>query len=208
MAALFPSLTGQSIEITRASSWVGGSNVITASSGKETSVAYWANPRWIWEIKFSVLRSGTRYGIERTEMQELMGFFNARRGSFDPFLYVERDDTQVIGQGLGFASAGLNVQLVRTFGAFTEPVLAPLAVSNVTSNGVPVDPSKYVFSAYGTATPGLLQFLAGAPVVAGSIIVTDIVYAWPVRFTDNDMSLDRFLNQLYSSKSVKMISKK
>lgn len=202
---IFPTLVGQSIDVTRSPLW-DGSSVTTAVSGKETSIAYWNNPRWQWTIKFELLRRGVRYGINRTELDSLIGFFNLIRGQFDSFLYNEPDDNSVLAQGLGNYN-GVGMQLIRTLGGFTEPVLAPNVVQNVLANGVPVSPSNYTVSAWGSASPGVITFTASPPNV-GDPIVADIVYYWPVRFVDKQMDFKKFMNQLYANEGVKMISKK
>lgn len=207
MVALFPTLSGQSLEITRSPLWSGGVSVQTAVSGKETTIAYWANPRWRWEIKFDFLRRGMRYGINRTELAELMSFFNSRRSLFEAFLYNERDDNSVLGQGLG-AVNGPTLQLLRTMGTFTEPILAPLTLTNVRADNILINPLFYTFSLYGTASPGVLTWDPPNKPNDGHIITADITYAWPVRFEDTQLDFERFMDQLYSNKSVKMISKK
>jgi hypothetical protein len=204
--AIFPSLPGLDIEISRSPTWEGGSDTVAAMSGKETSMAYWSSPRYLWELKFQFLRSGVRYAIARTELQDLIGFFNLRQGPFDDFLFTDPDDNTVTAQALG-ALAGASIQLVRTFGANTEPVLAPQLVTNVTANGAPVDPANYTFSVWGTNTPGVLTFQNVIP-APGSLIVADIVYYWPVRFQDTSITLKRFLSKIYACDSIKLISKK
>src|SRR4051812_38528020 len=97
--AAFPTLAGLGWDVIRTPLW---QNITQqAVSGKETRVALWSYPRHQWELTFDVLRQGTVHGTAYTEFAQLFGFFNARRGSFDSFLYQDADDNAVTGQGIG-----------------------------------------------------------------------------------------------------------
>lgn len=206
--AVFPALVGQSIDITRSPTWP-GSSVVAAVSGKETAIANQANPRWVWDIHFEMLRLGNRNNITYTELQQIAGFFNARQGVFDSFLYDERDDNTATGAVLGVGNGvALTYQLVRTFGGFAEPILAPNVVSNVYVNGIVVSNTHYTVSAWGSAAPGVITFAGGFAPANGLSVTADFTYYWPVRFTDAQLDFNRFMATLYSLKSVKMISKK
>ena len=118
-----------------------------AISGKETRIAKQTYPRWKWELTYNVLRSGASYG----ELQQLAGFFNARQGMFDTFLYQDADDSAVTGQTIATGDGATTAfQLIRTFGSFLEPVLAPNVVSAVYLNSVSLPTAGY--SAPGAAT--------------------------------------------------------
>src|SRR5271155_4893510 len=128
--AILPSLAGLGFDVTRTPVW--DTTVQQAISGKETRIARQTCPRWKWELSYSVLRSGASYG----ELQQLAGFFNARQGMFDTFLYQDADDNSVTGQPLGVGDGSTtSFQLIRAFGNFLEPVLAPKTLSNVYLNG-------------------------------------------------------------------------
>jgi hypothetical protein len=119
-------------------------------------------PRWEWEVTYDVLRSDSN-----AEFQTLVGFFNARQGSFDSFLYSDTYDnsvtTQNIGGGTGTATA---FQLVRTFGGFSEPILAPNNVTAVYLNGASIP-------AAGVAAPAAPTLGS----VAGGTIAATIYFA-------------------------------
>src|SRR5271155_1719085 len=139
--AILPSLAGLGFDVTRTPVW--DTTVQQAISGKETRIARQTYPRWKWELSYNVLRSSASYG----ELQQLAGFFNARQGMFDTFLYQDADDNavsaQVIGTGDGATTA---FQFLRTFGGFIEPVLAYNVVSTVYLNGVAQSGSTYSVS--------------------------------------------------------------
>ena len=150
---VFPSLPGLTFPVTRTPLW--STQVQESTSGKELRLAYYTYPRYRWQVKISVLRSDST----NHELQTLLGFFNARQGQFDTFLYTDADDntvtTQAIATGDGTTSA---FQLVRTLGSFTEPVLAPNAVSAVYLAGVSIPSAGYSAPTNGALT----QTAAGA----------------------------------------------
>jgi hypothetical protein len=128
---VLPSLAGLGIDVTRTP--VFDTVVQQSISGKETRIARQLYPRYQWDVMFNVLRSAGGY----TEYQQLIGFFNARQGQFDTFLYQDADDNAVTGQTIATAdSVTTAFQLVRAFGGNVEPVLAPNTVSAVYVNGV------------------------------------------------------------------------
>lgn len=141
---IFPSLSGLGWSVTRTPLWK--SRVQEVISGKETRIAYWSCPRWQWEMSFDFLRQaganqqasgfvGASYG----EFAELAGFFNARQGQFDTFLYQDPDDNTVLGQAIGIGDGSTtSFALMRAFGNFVEPVLAPSALAAAYIGGVPV----------------------------------------------------------------------
>ena len=136
--AVFPSLVGQALEITRTP--VFDTTVQTNRSGKTLVVSNQTYPVYQWDVAFNVLRQGAIPGGSYAELAQLMGFFNARRGRFDSFLYPDPDDNAVTGQAVAAGDgATAAFQLVRAFGGFVDPVLAPNAVSAVYVNGTPRD---------------------------------------------------------------------
>lgn len=127
--AVFPALPGLIYPVTKTPMW--RTKVQESTSGKETRIGYWSYPRWKYEIGFDVLRSGAL-----TELQQLAGFFNARNGSFDSWLFDDPDDNAVVDQSLGVADGvQTTFQLARALGGYVEPVLAPKADAIVYSGG-------------------------------------------------------------------------
>lgn len=198
---VFPTLDGIDIAVTREAVWE-GTDVVRAVSGKRTAIAYWANPIWQWTLRYNFLRS-----IAGTDFQTLVGFFNARQGQFDSFLFDDTDDNiasgQLIGTGNGSQTA---FQLVRAFGGFVEPMLAPNTVFAVALNGVTQAPGTYSVSAWGTSAPGVLTFNS-AP-LAGRAITATFTYYWPCEFMDPTLSFDKFMFDLWSQGGVKLRSLK
>lgn len=200
--AVYPTLPGLGYDVSRSPMWT-GSEVVESLSGKETSIAYQANPRWEWELRYDFLRSAP----SKLELQTLSGFFNQMRGRFTPFLFEDVDDKsatdQLIGSGNG---ARTQYQLVREWGGFIEPVLAPNAISGVFLDGVLVSPTDYTVSPYGDDEPGVVTF--NAPPANGKAITATFTFYWPVRFADDALQFNKFMNLLWAGRSVKFRSVK
>lgn len=191
---VFPSLIGLGFNVVRSPRW--SNSMLRSVSGKTTRVSYWSYPIWTWTLTFDFLRSDPT----NAEWQNLVGFFNGRKGGFDSFLFDDVDDDTVVGQTLGIgAGAATTFQLVRTLGGFVEPIYAPNVVSNVYVNGVPKTVGvDYTVSTWGAAAPGVVTF-AVAPT---GVITADFTYYFPCRFTDDVLEFTKFMNQLWRGQKV------
>jgi uncharacterized protein (TIGR02217 family) len=200
---VFPALLGLGWDIVRAPVWTGSSTVQQAASGKETVVSRWTYPRWRWDLSFDFLRSD----VDHAELQALVGFFNARLGNADSFVYEDQDDNSITGQVLSTGDGTTkSFQLVRAFGAFVEPVLAPKSIANIYLDDVAQDPGDYSLTGWGTSTPGVLTF-ASAP-TSGAVVSADFAYRFPVRFQDDTIDFTKFMSTLYRAGKVTLLSKK
>ncbi|MCE9561884.1 MAG: DUF2460 domain-containing protein [Planctomycetes bacterium] len=201
-AAVFPTLAGLGWEINRTPVWK--TRLQESVSGKQTSIADWSYPRWQWELTYDFLRQGTVHGSAYAEFAQLAGFFNQRQGQFDSFLYQDADDDAVTGQALGTGDGTTTAfQLIRPFGGFIEPVLAPNTISHVYLNGVN-QPSGWSVSNWGVASPGVVTF--SSPPGNGVVITADFSFYFPCRFTDDTMSFAKFMSALYDAKKVAFAS--
>jgi uncharacterized protein (TIGR02217 family) len=190
--------------ITRTPSWNTG--LQQAISGRECRLAFQTFPRWKYELTINVARSSAAY--QSTEYQYVVGFFNALQGQASSFLYQDADDNAVTGQTIGTGNGTQTAfQLIRTFGGFIEPVLAPntTATINVYLNGV-IQTSGYTVSGWGTTNPGVVTF-ASAP-GSGVAITADFSYYWPCRMSADDLATSLFMNQFYEIKKFTFISVK
>jgi uncharacterized protein (TIGR02217 family) len=202
---VFPTLAGLGWSVKRTALWK--TRTQESVSGKRTRTAFWSYPRWQWELTFDVLRQGALSGTSYAEFAQLAGFFNARQGAFDSFLYQDPDDRQAIGQLIGTGDgATTTFQLVRSFGGYVEPVFASVAdgVRPVYVNGVPV--ASLAVGAWGSAAPGLVTFSTAPP--AGAAVTADFNFCWPCAFDDDALDFEKFMATLYQAKSVKFSSLK
>jgi uncharacterized protein (TIGR02217 family) len=194
--AIFPTLPGLGWSVKRTPSFK--TLVNEAVSGKETRAALWSYPRYRWELTYDVLRDGAL-----AELRTLEGFFLQRQGSFDAFLFSDPDDNAASGQPIGIGDGSTAAfQLVRPFGGFVDPVLAPNSVSAVYLGGVVQSGGAYSVD---TAT-GLVTFTT-AP-AAGVAVTADFTFYWRVRFLEDVAEFEKFALALWQLKKLAFISVK
>jgi len=204
-SAVFPSLAGLGWSLTRSEIWK--TRTQEAVSGKETRIADWSYPRHLWGLSYDFLRQGSFSGAVYAEFAALAGFFNLRQGGFDSFLYADPDDNAALGQAIGAGDgATTSFQLVRGFGGFAEPILAPNAVSTVYLNGVAQSAGAYTVNAWGTAQPGTIVF--NAPPGAAVTIAADFSFYFPCRFVADQLDFEKFMAALYQLKKIEFVSLK
>jgi len=186
----FPVLPGATWDLTWSPQF--RTKIQSAVSGKEYRASLMANPLYNIKIKFEFLRSGAR-----NELQQLVGFYLARRGAFESFLFKHDEDSAVTGQAVGVGDGvARSFQLVRSFGGFSEPVQNIDQVVEIRVNGAVVPPAGYTVSPTGLVT------FAAAPV--GSVTWTGS-YLYRVRFADDEAEYARFMNKLWKADSVDLI---
>jgi uncharacterized protein (TIGR02217 family) len=191
--AVFPVLPGLMWDVTRTPEFA--TKIQRASSGKETRIAYMTAPIWRWVLKYDVLRQNT----VTTELSQLLGFFNARRGKFDSFLYTDPIDSAVVAAQIGVGDGATTVfQLTRAFGGFTENVYDLNGAASIYKNGV------LQASGYSVSATGLLTFTA-AP-AAGVVITWTGSYYWRVRFDQDMAEANNFLVGLWDMKQLAFVS--
>ena len=117
--AVFPTMKGMTWNVVRKP--VFNTKVQTATSGKELRAAFWSYPQWHYSVHFEFLRQYNG----NVELETLCGFFLARQGSFDSFLWTDPTDSTVTNQTFALGD-GLTTSftLARTWAGFTEPVAA------------------------------------------------------------------------------------
>ena len=115
-SAVFPVLPGLMWDVKKTPVWK--TAVQSAVSGKELRVAYMQYPLWQFTLAYEVLR-----GDANAEFQTLLGFFLARQGMFDSFLYADPTDNAVTAASFGIGDGVTTAfQLTRALGGFVEPV--------------------------------------------------------------------------------------
>ncbi|MET3134612.1 uncharacterized protein (TIGR02217 family) [Oxalobacteraceae bacterium GrIS 1.11] len=188
---LFPTLPGLTWDVIWQPQF--HTKVQSAVSGKEYRASLMANPLYKLTLNFEFLRHGPR-----PELRQLLGFFLARRGSFDNFLYRFEDDCSVSNQPIGVADGRTkSFQLMRGFGAdFIEPVQNIDTVLDVKIDGLAnVD--------YTRSATGMLTF-AAAP--AAGAITWSGAYFYRARFVDDEQDFEKFMKNLWKAKSVKLLA--
>lgn len=188
--AVFPSLPGLKWNIKRASLWKTLKQEFV--SGKEMSVALMTYPNRRYSLAYEVLRAGAE-----AELQTLEGFFNARQGSHDTFLYDDPDDNAVTDQSFGTGNGTQTVfYLARTRGGFTEPVQALNGAPVIKVAGVTkATPADYSISATGAVT------FTSAPANGAALTWTGSYY-WRCKFLQDAAEFDQFLQDLWSLQRI------
>lgn len=191
MSRVFPELPGLSPRVKKTAVWSGG--VQQSVSGRELRTAYFSHPLWRFSLSFEILR--TRQAVD--ELARLAGFFNARRGTLESFLYDDKSDNRVENQSLGRAEGNqTRVRLLRAYGGFVEPVLEP-------KEGIEVKVSGRLQLAgrdYSLAPDGVLVFNQALP--QGAELSWSGGFYHRVRFLNDSLDLEQLYPGLWAAKKV------
>lgn len=168
----------------------------TSASGCDKSAAMWVYPKWHFKLSYEFLRdNGTMQG----ELQQLVGFFLARRGDFDTWLYRDPEENRAVDQVIGLGDGVTKeFQLVRNYAGFIEPVFGVKARPAVTVAGAA---AEFEFTSW-----GLVTFAAPPP--NGAPIAATFDYYYRVRFKNSMLELNQFLRALWEAKTVEFASVK
>ncbi|MBV9861882.1 MAG: DUF2460 domain-containing protein [Alphaproteobacteria bacterium] len=187
--AVFPSLIGQGWSVAKAPGFA--TRIQRAVSGRELRVLDMPSPLWTFTLTFTYLPVA--------DLQTLMGFFLARQGAYDTFLFDDPSDDAVFAQQIGIGDGSTTVfQLGRGLGGFFEPIAAPNRVGAVYLNGI-------VQGGYRVdAGTGLVTF-ATAP-DAGLSITVDFTYYFRCRFLDDASQFENFMQNLWQLQKLQFVS--
>jgi uncharacterized protein (TIGR02217 family) len=172
-------------------------HVQTAISGRERRNAYQAFPLWDYKLSYEVLRELAAVD----ELRTIEGFWLARRGMWDSWLYTDPDDNAVTDQQFGICNGTtVQFQLARAFGygahTFTEPVQNVAAITNVKRNGVVLaSPADYTVSA-----TGLVTFATAG--TSGHALTWTGTFYYRCRFLIDAFEADRFSFRLWELKKL------
>ncbi len=191
--AIFPAFDGLTFGVTRAPVW--STTPKQSVSGREYRSANMSYPLYKFKLSYSVLRQTTGF----TEFSALVGFFNARKGGFDSFLFTDPDDNAVTAQVIGTGD-GVNrvFQLVRTFGGFVEPVFDANSWPLIYVGGV----LKSSATDYTPGPTGLITFVS-APGVGVPVTWTGTYYR-RMKFSQDSADFTKFLHNLWELKTLEI----
>lgn len=196
----FPSLAGQGWSITKKPTF--HTLIAAHASGREVRDALYQNPIWDFELVFEALDStptGSYGAAGPQSLQSLMGLFLSCQGQLSTFLYTDPTDCSVGAQPIGTGDgATLTFAMVRSMGAFSEPVGWVTNVSQLTINGAPLS------SGWSIIAPNTLVF-AAAP-ASGAAIAASFTYAFQCRFAEDVVVFEQFMSGLWKADSVKFRS--
>ena len=192
--AVFPTLAGLGWSVLKRPTF--STRVSKRTSGREVRAANYVYPLYQFELTYEILRADAAY----QELQQLMGFFLARQGQFDTFLFQDPTDclvaSQVIGVGDGTTTA---FTLVRDLGGWIEPIGAAANTPAVTVGGVPTT---------GWTIAGNVLSFTSPPAAGATIQVANLQFYFVCRFMDDVHEYENFMDQLWGLKSCKFTSVK
>ncbi|ENV1950950.1 DUF2460 domain-containing protein [Neisseria gonorrhoeae] len=195
--AVFPEFPGLKWGRKKTAVWSTGAQ--KSASGREFRTAYYTYPQWRFSLSFEVLR--TKASVN--ELEKLAGFFNARKGSFESFLYEDPADNAVTDQPVGNTVQGVaRYQLVRSMGGFIEPVSAVKERPAVKVGGTALAYGRD----YTVTDKGVLVF--NTPQPPGRPITWTGGFYFRVRFTSDTVDFENVLGSLWAAKKIEFTSVK
>lgn len=174
LTEVFPELRGLSWSVNRMPAF----STLKArhQSGYEVRAALYQYPLWTFKLQFDYLPN-REDGITDTDLQTLLGFFLARQGCWEPFLYRDPENYIVQDQALGTGNgAQTQFPLLRRVGAFFELVgqLNTRAAFTFTSAGVNITDNTVSAPDHGfTSGYGPVQLVAGGALPTGLLASTN-----------------------------------
>jgi uncharacterized protein (TIGR02217 family) len=192
--AVFPSLPGITWGSSKAPSF--NTQSFRAASGFEVRAALMQYPLWTFTLSYELLRDN----VANNELKTMVGFFNARKGAFEAFLYTDpSDNTVTLGNfGTGNGST-LGFQLSRSLGGFSEPVQNLNTTPSIYVNGV----LKTLTTDYSISSTGLVTFVT-AP-AAGAALTWSGTFYYRVRFVNDTAEFSQFLYNLFELKKLSFV---
>lgn len=198
--AVFPTLAGLTWDVGKKPFW--HTLVHEATSGKELRVALMSYPLYQFTLSYDSSKGGFLRADANAEFQNIIGFFNARSGSFDSFLYNDPTDHAVTAQQFGTGDGATTVfQITRAYGGFTEPVQNVNGSPSIYDNGSLVNPANYSISSIGVIT------FNGPPPVGHSLTWSGNFY-YRCRFLQDAVDFNNFMYLLWELKQVQFQSVK
>jgi len=210
--AIFPKLRGRgwSVKETPQTS----TRLARHVSGRTVAVSLFKYPLYLFELVFPGLTSASDSAFSNLGAQSLQaieGFFLARAGGFDTFLFRKADatgnvaDSWVEGQQLGVGDG-----TTTTFVFLREVTLAPPQppyiepVGQVELNGLNVylNGALQAASSYAVKWPNQVAFET-AP-AAGALVSADYAYYFVCRFSEDTLEFENFAHLLWRAGSVKL----
>ena len=198
--AIFPVMLGLQYDIVKQPMF--STKIQRAVSGKEYRAAFFQYPLYTFTFAYDLLRDAATF----QELQKVMGFFNARQGSFDNFLFLDPSDSIVTAQAFGTGDGvTANFPLIRTYGngGFTANDLCQNVTSNqVYDNGAPVTYGAGAGN-YTLSTAGVVQF-GTAPTANHTLTWTGVFY-YRCRFVSDTLDFNNLMSGLWDLKKLDFI---
>lgn len=160
-----------------------------AASKRELRASLTAYPLYTIDLSFPVLT--------QADVETLCGFFMARRGAFDSFLFSDPADNSVAAKQFAVGDGvTTQFQLTRNFGNFAEPCENIKSISTIKINGVPT--IDYTLGGTGIVT------LASPPADGAELTWSGSFYM-RCRFAEDSAEFNQFFYRLYELGKIQLI---
>ena len=189
--AVYPTLAGLSWNSTKTPLF--STKVQTSVNLTELRASMSSAPIYDIVLAYDLLRDNSTFD----ELHTILGFFMARYGSWDSFLYLDPDDNLATSQSFGIGDGTTTVfQLQRSLGFFAEKVCNLLGAATLYVGGV-LQTSGYTINATGLVTFTVAPANGQALTWSGS-------YYYRCRFDDaaTPFALNQFMTKLWELKAV------
>lgn len=146
--AVFPILLGMEFPVKKTPNF----NTLEHKTvtGMRKAVSLQSYPIWTFEVSYSYLSDN---GSPTDDIHTLQGFFLARYGKWDDFLFNDVTDNNVTNETFGVGDGTTTqFQLVRSYGGFVEPLLGVQGTPTIYIKGVSQSSSSYSISTTGRVT--------------------------------------------------------
>lgn len=211
MPATYPTLPGLGFSVIKRPRFYTG--IGKSTTGREVRVGYAANPTWEWDLTYEYLPDKpSESAATASDLKELVGFFLSQSGALQTFRFLDPDDNTVTGQIVGTTDGVLNSWVLQrsfggTVGSGTEPVgwVNTDATFHAYLDGVLQDPSTYDV----LTTVGVFQQIRfhSTPTI-GKIITVDMSYFFSVRFSADTYDFEKFMDKLWSTHTITLVSQR
>lgn len=185
--SVYPTLPGLSLPWRRSPRW--STTRRYSASGRRFATTHWTYPIYTYRLSYEFLRRD----LSNQDLDALQAFFNQMRGAWDTFLFTDPEDNAVSALQFGTGDGSTRqFAATRSIGGFVEPVGSIVATS-VTVNGTPT--TSYVVD------DGRIFNFNSAPANAAVLRWTGSYYM-RCAFVDDELGLDKFMAQFWSSDGV------
>jgi len=196
--SVFPFLPGQGFLSSKSPMW--STAIATATSGRERSRQNWSYPKWLFKLKYEVLRDN----VAAPELARLFGFFNSHAGRAIQFSYFDPDDNLATNCPFGVGDgASKTFQLIRQGGVgamtFLEPVRSVLGTPKVSVGATDT-------TAFTLGPRGAITFTA-AP-ASGQVLTWSGQFMFLVRFNQDQLDPEQLMAKLWALSGLELISVK
>lgn len=199
--AIFPALPGLTWAVVKRR--ISSTIVVQNASGKEVRVPQWQDPIYEFEFTYELLRDDPTAGAFLiagfTEFMSLVGFINARQGSFDSFLYLDPNDNTATGESCMPATGdGSNklFQLARQVGGngYSEKIQNTVGAPGIYLAGT------LQSSGYTVSDTGLVTFTTAPP--SGHAVQWSGNFYFRCRFSDDSQDFVNFTARMWNTSNA------